>query len=320
MNAMARLAAKVAKPIAPKGVYAALFTPFTEAMEPDLPAMIDFARWLLANGCDGLSMLGSSGEGNSMSARRRMAILEGLVEAGLPPVRMIPGTGAASLGDVVEVTRHAVELGCGGALVLPPYYYKNPTDDGLFRAFAALIEQVADSRLRLYLYHIPQLSAVPVPHAVVERLVEAFPGIVAGLKDSSGDWSYSATLLQRVPGFGVYPGLEIFLAKVLHAGGAGCITGSANFTAPLCAQLAAARNDADVARLEKKLDQIRIAIESRPIIPALKAVQAEITGYAGWGRLLPPFTPLSDAERAGLFKDLDAILPRDAGHRWEMRA
>jgi len=319
--APAALLAKVGKPIAPKGVYAAVLAPFDAQFEIDAPLLIDHAQWLLANGCAGLSTTGSTGEGNSMPTRQRIGLLDTLLKAGLPAGKMIPGTGAAALGDVVEVTRHAVQAGCGGALVLPPYYYKNPSEDGLFAAFASLIERVADNRLRLYLYHIPQLSAVPIPYAVVERLIDAFPGIIAGLKDSSGDWSYSETLLKHLPGFAVYPGSEIFLSRVKKAGGAGCISGTVNFTAPLAAQVFAATTDAEADRLQKKLDAVRLVVEARPLVPALKAIQGEMVGKPGWARVLPPFTPLPDAVRADLFQALDGLLPRAAsGRGWEMRA
>ncbi len=320
MTASADLRAKIAKPIAPKGVYAAILTPFDARYEVDAPLLIDHAKWLLASGCDGLSMLGSTGEGNSMSTRQRIALLETLVKAGLPVARFIPGTGAASLGDVIELTRRAVQLGCGGALVLPPFYYKNPSEDGLFAAFARLIDGVADARLRLYLYHIPQFTGVPVPHAVVERLIDAYPGIVAGLKDSFGDWSYAETLLQRLPGFAVYPGSEIFLSRVKKAGGAGCISGTVNFTAPLAAQVFAATSDGEAERLQQRLDGVRKVIESRPLVPALKAIRAEISGQAGWERVLPPFVAMTGTARADLFKALDGVLPRaSSGRGWEMR-
>lgn len=321
MTASADLRTKMAKPVAPKGVYAAILTPFDAKGEVDAPLLLDHAKWLLANGCDGLSMLGSTGEGNSMATRQRIGLLETLVKAGLPVARFIPGTGAASLGDVVELTRHAVQLGCGGALVLPPFYYKSPSEDGLFAAFARLIDGVADARLRLYLYHIPQFTGVPIPHAVIERLIDAYPGIVTGLKDSFGDWSYSETLLQRLPGFAVYPGSEIFLTRVKKAGGAGCISGTVNFTAPLAARVFAAATDGEADRLQGKLDSVRKVIESRPLVPALKAIRAEVSGQSAWERVLPPFVTLADGVRADLFKALDGVLPRAAsGRGWEMLA
>lgn len=321
VTAPAALLAKIAKPIVPKGVCAAVLAPFDAQYEIDAPLLIDHAKWLLANGCVGLSSTGSTGEGNSMPTRQRIGLLETLLKAGLPADRMIPGTGAAALGDVVELTRHAVQAGCAGALVLPPYYYKNPSEDGLFAAFASLIERVADNRLRLYLYHIPQFTAVPIPYTVIDRLIDAFPGIITGLKDSFGDWNYSETLLKRLPGFAVYPGSEIFLSRVKKAGGAGCISGTVNFTAPLAAQVYAATSDAEAERLQRKLDEVRRVVEARPLVPALKAITAEIAGQPGWARVLPPFVPLPDAVRIDLFKALDGILPKTAGGRgWDMRA
>lgn len=319
MTTMPGATAGIATPIAPKGVYCALLTAFDAKGEVDLPPMIDHARWLLANGCDGLSMLGTTGEGNSLSMRQRIALLEGMIKAGLPVERMVPGTGAAMIGDGVELTRHAVQMGCGGALVLPPYYYKNPSEDGIFAAFAHLIERVADSRLRLYLYHIPQFTMVPIPHAVTERLIRSFPGIVAGLKDSSGDWTNTETLLKRLPGLAVYPGSEIFLTRVARAGGAGCISGTVNFTAPLAARVRAAGDSSATEALQRKLDAVRLAVESRPLIPALKAIMVERTKYAGWAKPMPPHLPLPEETRAALFRDLDAILPRAAGGGWDLR-
>ena len=314
------LLAKIAKPTAPRGVYCAMLTPYDAAYEIDTPLLVDHARWLLDQGCAGLSMLGSTGEGNSLAARQRIGLLESLVKAGLSPASFIPGTGAASLGDAVELTRHAVQLGCGGALVLPPYYYKNISADGIYAAFARLIEGVADARLRLYLYHIPQFTMVPIPHAVVERLIDAFPGIVAGLKDSAGDWSYAETLLARLPGFAVYPGSEIFLSRVKRAGGGGCISGTVNFTAALAAQVYAATDAAEADRLQAKLDAVRRAVESKPLIAALKAIKAEASGEAGWNRILPPFAPLADGDRAELFRTLDGVLGRAGAGGWEMAA
>jgi 4-hydroxy-tetrahydrodipicolinate synthase len=315
------LLAKIGKPIAPKGVIAAVLAPFDDKYEIDTPLLVDHAKWLLANGCDGLSSTGSTGEGSSMSTKQRLGLLDSLLKAGLPPQKMIPGTGAAALGDVVELTRHAIQAGCGGALVLPPYYYKNPSEEGLFAAFASLIERVGDNRLRVYLYHIPQFTTVPIPYTVIDRLIEAFPGIIAGLKDSFGDWSYSENLLKHLPGFAVYPGSEVFLSRVKKAGGGGCISGTVNFTAPLAAQVYAAKTDAETEPLQKKLDAIRLVIESRPLVPGLKAIKGEIVGKPSWGRVLPPFVQLSDAMRADLFGALHGILPKGAnGRGWDLRA
>lgn len=318
MTAMPSLTAAMAKPIAPKGVYAAVPTPLTEALEPDLPRMIDQCRTLLANGCDGLSMLGTTGEANSLSMRQRMQTLEALVKAGLPTGRMIPGTGASALGDAIEYTKQAVELGCAGALLLPPFFYKNYTDDGVFAYFARLIERVGDARLRVYFYHIPQVSAAPVPIAAIERLVAAFPGIVAGLKDSSGNWAYTQELLTRLPGFAAYTGTEQFLLRNLRAGGAGCITGSTNLTARLAAKVRAARSEAEADAAQARLNPVVDIFNDIPFVPAIKALLAEMSGDSAWSRVMPPFTPYTAAETAALVRKIDALLPRAPGGGWVM--
>ena len=183
----------------PRGVYAAVLTPFGEDLEPNAEAYVAHCRWLLANGCDGLAPLGTTGEANSLSVAQRLGLIEAGAAAGLPMERCIIGTGSAALADAVTVTKAALEAGSTGALLLPPFYYKNPSEDGLFAFFSEVIQRVGDGRLRLYLYHFPQMSAVPVTPALIARLKAAYGDVIAGVKDSSGDWSYTATLLEEIP-------------------------------------------------------------------------------------------------------------------------
>ncbi len=292
LNAAASLATAIAKARAPDGVFAAMLTPIAANGDPDLPALVDHGRWLLANGCDGLAPLGTTGEANSLSLRQRLTLIEGAVAGGLPAERMIPGTGACAIAEAVELTRAAVRAGCGGVLMLPPFYYKNPTEDGLFAFFARVIEQVADSSLRLYLYHFPRMSSVPLPPSLIERLVASFPGIVAGLKDSSGEWSYSEDLLKRLPGFRVYSGSEVLLLTNLRAGGAGCISATTNFTAPLAGAVRARHGLGEADAVQHELSELRRALEEFPVIAALKMLKARATGHEGWRRVLPPLVEL----------------------------
>src|SRR5260221_4512947 len=220
----------------PSGVYAAVLTPLNSALEPDPALFVQHCRWLLDNGCDGLAPLGTTGEANSLSVEQRIALIEAAAGSGIPMAKFIPGSGSCALADAVKVTRAAVKAGAAGALLLPPFYYKNPTEDGLFAFFSEVIERVGDARLRVYLYHFPQLSTVPITLHLVARLMKAFPGAIAGLKDSSGDWSNTAKLLQEFPGFGVFSGSEEFLLANLRAGGVGCISASTNVTAALARQ------------------------------------------------------------------------------------
>jgi len=161
-----------------------------------------------------------------MSVAEKRALLDALLAAGLPPARLMPGTGCCAIPDSIELTRRAVEAGAGGVLMLPPFYYKGVSEEGLYRAFASVIDAVADERLRVYLYHIPPVSNVPIPRGVVARLLKAYPGIVAGMKDSGGDWKHTQAMIEEFgpQGFDVFAGSETFLLADLRAGGPGCIT------------------------------------------------------------------------------------------------
>ena len=183
-------------PPVPAGVLAPVVTPFTADLRPDAPRLVRHARWLLANDV-GLAVFGTNSEGNSLSVGEKIGLLEALVAAELPPARMMPGTGCCALPDTVELTRRAVALGCAGALMLPPFYYKGVADDGLFASYAEVIERVGDARLRIFLYHIPQVSQVPLSLALIGRLLDAYPGTIAGIKDSSGDMANTRALLER---------------------------------------------------------------------------------------------------------------------------
>jgi|SRR5579875_1016334 4-hydroxy-tetrahydrodipicolinate synthase len=291
----------------PRGVFAAALTPLDRALEPDIALFVSHCRWLLERGCDGVVPIGTTGEGNSRSVRQRRALLDAIAGAGIPPNRFIIGTGSCALADAVELTRAAVAAGTAGVLVLPPFYYKEPSEEGLVRFFSELIERVGDARLRLYLYHFPQLSTVPITTGLIKRLLAAYPRTVAGLKDSSGDWSYSAGLLAQFPGFGVFSGSEGFLLANLRAGGMGCISANVNVTAPLARKVFLSWRDAQAERLQKDLDQARQVLDKYPLPAALKHVMAAISGNPGWNHILPPNQPLSDEQGRQLMAALAAL-------------
>jgi 4-hydroxy-tetrahydrodipicolinate synthase len=299
--------------VPPRGVYAAVLTPFTDDLEPDVTAYLAHCRWLLANGCDGLAPLGTTGEANSLSVAQRLRLIEAAAEAGLPMARCIIGTGSSALADAVQVTRAALAAGSTGALLLPPFYYKNPSEDALFAFFSEVIGRVGDARLRLYLYHFPQMSAVPVTPALILRLKAAYGDTIAGVKDSSGDWSYTADLLRRIPGFGVYSGSEQFLLANLRAGGAGCISATTNLTAAMAQKLFRAWQEGggDADALQESLTAARLVLQAFPFQGGLKEVVARLTGNRRWLNVIPPNRPLSPAERDQLFVKL-ATLPEMA--------
>lgn len=290
-----------------RGVYAAVLTPLTAALEPNFKPFIAHCRWLLANGCDGLAPLGTTGEANSLSLAQRLALIEAAAAAGLPMAKFIIGGGSCALADAVTLTRGIIGCGGGGALLLPPFYYKNPSEDGLFAFFSEVIQRVGDGRLRLYLYNFPQLSTVPITIPLIARLKSAYGETVAGLKDSSGDWSNTAAVLKEFPGFGVFSGSEEFLLDNLRAGGVGAISATTNVTAPLAQPVAAAWRTEKAVALQKSLTEVRLLLQSYPAQAALKEVVARLTGDAQWRTILPPNTPLSAAQRSALAQKLEAL-------------
>ena len=195
------------------GVLSPVVTPFKDDLSPDPELLIRQCKWLLSQNV-GLAVFGTNSEANSLSVSEKIMLLEHLVNAGVDPKRMMPGTGCCALPDTVELTRHAVQLGCAGTLMLPPFYYKGVSDDGLFRSYAEVIERTGDDRLRIYLYHIPPIAQVSISPDLVERLVTAYPDIVVGMKDSSGDWSNTRAVLQRkLDDFRMFVGSESFLLQ-----------------------------------------------------------------------------------------------------------
>jgi 4-hydroxy-tetrahydrodipicolinate synthase len=282
------------------GVIAPVLTPFGEDGAPDTERFVEHCQWLLEQGCTGLAPFGTTSEGNSLGLDERMELLDDLVDSGVEPAQLMPGTGACSLSDAIVLTRHAVELECGGVLMLPPFYYKAPSEDGLFQYFADVIDGVDDERLKIYLYHIPPVAQVGFSLPLIGRLIKAFPDTVVGLKDSSGDWSNTKAILDAYPDFEVFPGSELFLLDGLRHGAAGCISATCNVSAGAIRKVYDNRQAANAAELQAGISALRKAIQAFPMIPTLKALIAHYRGDPGWARVRPPFTPLppAEAERA----------------------
>ena len=291
-----------------RGVMSPVLTPFNTDLSPSPARFIKHCRWLLNQGV-GLSIFGTNSEANSLSVSEKRGLLDALVEAGLPAARMMPGTGACALPDTIELTRHAVNAGCAGVLMLPPFYYKGVSDEGLYRSFARVIDAVADPRLRIYLYHIPPVSQVALSLALIERLLRAYPGAIAGIKDSSGDWNNTSAMLERFQpqGFDVFAGTETVLLANLRGGGAGCITATGNVNPTAIMRLYREWKNADADAQQAALNQTRAVFQKLPIIPAMKAAIAAKSGDAGWATVRPPLVELSQSERAQLLGELDAV-------------
>lgn len=283
---------------APRGVLSPVVTPFDAELRPDRGRWLAHCRWLLSQGC-GLAIFGTNSEANSLSVAERRGLLEAAAE-GLDPARLMPGTGACALPDAVELSRAAVEAGCAGVLMLPPFYYKGVPDDGLFAFFSEVIQRTGDARLRLYLYHIPPVAQVPIPLGLIERLLRAYPGTVAGIKDSSGDWENTRAMIERFDGFDVFAGSEQFLLDTVRAGGAGCISATANINPAAIHDVYASWQAEDAAARQEAITAFRQAIAGFPMIPALKAVIGMATDDPSWGQVRPPLVRLDAAQRARL--------------------
>jgi 4-hydroxy-tetrahydrodipicolinate synthase len=272
-----------------EGVYAAALTPLRADLSIDRRAYAAHCRRLLEDGCDGLAIFGTTGEANSFSVAERVDAWHGLVEDGIPAHTLLPGTGATALTDAVTLTREALSAGAPGVLALPPFYYKGVSDDGLFAFFAELIERVADDRLRLFLYHIPPQTILGFSFELIARLLAAYPTVIAGTKDSSGDAARIERLCREFPQLRVFAGTEALLLDTLNWGGAGCISATVNVTAPLSAEVYRTRDPEAQARLTAR----RRHLERFPVIPALKAILRHRTGEDTW-YLRPPLVALDD--------------------------
>ncbi len=283
------------------GVISPVLTPFGDDGTPDAARFLAHSKWLLADGCTGLAPFGTTGEANSLGLEERMGLLDALIDGGIDPKLLMPGTGLCALSDTVTVSRHAVRRGCGGVMMLPPFYYKAVNDDGLFAYYSEVIEQIGDDRLKIYLYHIPPVAQVGLSVDLVGRLIKAYPDTVVGLKDSSGDWDNTKALLDAYPDFTIFPGSEIFLLDGLRNGSAGCITATGNVNARMIRNVYDNWEGDQADTLQAEITSLRITIQARPMIPMLKAIVAHYRNDPGWTRVRPPFLPLDAGEaQAGI--------------------
>jgi 4-hydroxy-tetrahydrodipicolinate synthase len=291
-----------------EGVLAPVITPFGAAYAPDAGRFVRHCRWLLEHGCAGLAVFGTNSEANSMSVSEKRRLLEALVAGGVPAASLRPGTGHCALSDSIEMTRAAVELGCAGVLMLPPFYYKGVSDEGLYRSFAEVIERVGDERLQVYLYHIPPVSQVPITLGLIERLLKSYPGIVAGVKDSSGDWSNTKAMLDEFArsGFDVFAGSEVFLLDTLRNGGKGCITATGNVNPGAIDNVYRHWRSGEADALQAGITATRKIVQSQPMIPALKAIVAHYGNDPHWRSCRPPLIELTPAQEQALMGELAA--------------
>jgi len=287
------------------GVIAAIATPVQEDGAPDLTRAIKLARFLLENGCDGLNVLGTTGEATSFSVAERLSVMNAYKENGLPLERLMVGTGAAATSDAIALTKAAQELGFGGALVLPPFYYKGVPDDGLVAYVDALVRA---TRIPIYLYNYPAMSGIQWHVALLERLLKAYSSRIAGLKDSSGDMTYARAAAALSSSFAVFPSTEAALLEARRGDFAGCISATANLNADLCAH---AWRDGNADALEAAV-AIRKLFEGKPLVSGVKALLAHIHGDPALTRMKPPLASFSAADRAAVTGGYEAVRARQA--------
>jgi 4-hydroxy-tetrahydrodipicolinate synthase len=286
-----------------QGVIAAIATAVQDNGEPDCARCVALARSLLDNGCDGLNVLGTTGEATSFSLEQRRRVMSAYAASGLPLDRMMVGTGAAATADAIALTKHAAELGFAGALVLPPFYYKGVPDDGLVAYIDAIVTATAARSVPIYLYHFPAQSGLPWHVGLIGRLLDGFGERIVGLKDSSGDMDFARAAARISPRFKVFPSTEAALPEARSGPFAGCISATANLNADLCAR---AYRSGDQAALTEAV-AIRKLFDGKPLVPGVKALLAHIHGDPQWARVAPPLAAFSAADRAAVDAGYEAV-------------
>jgi len=279
------------------GVFAAVPTPFDENGQPDTNRFLQHCEWVVSQGANGLNVLGSTGEATSQTADARLQVMRAAAKASLGDAALMVGTGTPSIGETIELTGHAAELGFDAALVLPPFYYAPVSEDGLFEYFSRVIASVAKTDIGIYLYNFPQMTGLEFSAELIERLLQAFPNHLRGMKDSSGNLDYTNSMALRFSGrFDVFPGSEVPLADAAEFGYAGCISASVNATVALAAKVWRER-DAVTEQEIAELRELRSDIASVPIVAAVKELVAIRTGEQEWRRMLPPLEALTGANQ-----------------------
>ncbi len=295
-----------------KGLFTPVLTPFRANYDVDAERYVKFCKWVVSQGA-GLACFGTNSEANSLSVGEKIELLDLLVEAGIGPELLMPGNGACALPDMYDLTAAAAKHKCAATLMLPPFYYKDVPDEGLLRAYASVIEHVGSSDLRICLYHIPQVSGVPITLNLIEQLLKRYPDTVVGIKDSSGDWANTKAMLDAFPGFKVFPGAETFLLDGMRHGAAGCISATANTNPGPIAALAANWQADDADERQADLDKVRSVVTEYAPIPALKATVAHHSGDEAWRTVRPPLVELDGDGASGVVGKLDALAFRMPG-------
>lgn len=290
-----------------EGVLTPVITPFGSDLLPDSRRFVSQCKWLLDKGV-GLAAFGTNSEGNSLSVEEKVNLLDDLVYSGVDPLRLMPGTGCCSLHDSIMLAAHATQLGCGGTLMLPPFYYKNVSEDGLYASYAEVIERTGSANLKIYLYNIPHLTQIPMSIRLIDRLKADYPNSIVGIKDSSGDWDYTQSLHDAGwNDFHIFVGSEAFLLQNMRSGGAGCISATANVNPAAIVDLYHNWQGEQADKKQQDLIDVRSVFSDYPMIAALKAATAHFSEDDVWDAVRPPLTSLTTDQKQSLLKTLQSI-------------
>jgi 4-hydroxy-tetrahydrodipicolinate synthase len=292
------------------GIYAAIVTPVDYAGIINVERFTRHARWLLRHGCHGLGVFAVTGEAASFSVAERQAALEAFVGAGIPAEKLIVGVGTCARADTVALARHALGLGVRRLVMLPPFFFRRVLDEGLFRAYAEVLDMLADDRLELFLYHHPQITGTAITKGVIERLLETYPATIKGIKDSSASLPHLKDLIASFPDLAVFAGSDKELLPVLEAGGAGTISAAANINSAVSREVFDAFTAGDHATAEARMRQVRFVRETlevySPLVPAVKFVIADGQKDDEWRHVRAPLVPLDGPSGRELLDRLEA--------------
>lgn len=289
-----------------KGLISPILSPFDDSLNFNQEMYNELAKDLLSTGCSGLAPFGTTGEALSVSNDERMQALENLIKSGVSPDKLIPGTGLCNFPDTVKISRHAIELGCKGVMTLPAFYFKDVTDEGLFQYYERLIDEINHPNLKIYLYHIPQVSGVGLSIPLVKKLRSTYPDIIVGIKDSSGVWENTEQLLS-IDGLIVYPGAELPVIDAIKLGGPGCISATANFNPTNIAKVIELSHDGkwdQADEVHKDVKEVRYLFQDYSAIPAQKAMLAIKYKDKRWKNIRPPLVQISEQRSSELEEKL----------------
>ncbi len=272
----------------PEGIITATLTPMNAGKDVDIDRLVMHIKWLFDRGSDGVCLLGTTGEASSLTVSERIEVINHVIDAGIEPAKLLVGTTCCALPDTIELSRLATARGVGGVLIMPPFYYKNLKEEGVLETYRTIIDGVDHPDLRVYIYHFPKMSGFSFSPELVVKLTEKHPGTIVGLKDSGGDWPHMQSILELLPGFRLYAGSEKFLLPTLQAGGAGCISASANLTAPLCTRLLQSWQSEQAGAIQEKVSRARAGLEIAPFVSGLKSLFAHYQDDPSWLNIRPP--------------------------------